>query len=125
MRHTGRLALIVCAIIVPVLASGQTGVEARCAELGANCKCSEPLDADNDDIEQLTYPNDLSQSPDPTECWGRPDFQGIQVSDAPPATILQSVPVSWTPGGFALEQHAGAGSVWLNAEDVVSGSEAF
>ena len=125
MRHAGRLALILLAILVPVFASGQTSVEARCTELGTNCKCSEPLDADNDDIQQLTYPNDLPQSPDATECWGRPDFQGIQVADSPPATVLHSVPAWWTPGGFALEQHAGAGGVWLNAENVVFGSEAF
>lgn len=95
-----------------------TAVEARCVELGAACRCSEPMDSNEGAV---AGGHDFSKSADSTECWGgRPGFQPYQASGTNGTRAA-----SWTPGGYALRQEANSGFIWLNPENPVSGPQAF
>lgn len=110
-------------LFVPLVSSPANAQEARCAELGAACDCSEPMGP------QETYlPDDhnLSDSPSGTECerWGQPFWNTNKTgSDA------TTVPEFGMPAGNTVDrviQLIGAGEaegtgsiVWLRGRMTV------
>src|SRR5262245_16610617 len=97
--------------LAPSAASANPAVEARCTELGANCRCSETMDEVNSDVGPHT---DFASSPDASECWGngpRANGTGIGWGDADEHGNTIAAPSGWGTAGHVLRVPGMAG-VW-------------
>lgn len=110
-------------VLISIVASLQTANagEARCAALGANCLCSEPLDGPEAAYGGILNNSnaDPASSDDATECWGRSGYQSF---DSDGNQTMAPVTTFGT-ARYALRQGVGGGFYWLYGLKV-SGHEA-
>lgn len=109
-----QIAFIALIWIWPLFSKAATSIEAWCIANPAICKCSEPMDSNDGNYGDQ---HNFTGSTGAKQCWGgAAGFQPFGTDGA-----WSSVPVPWTPGGFAQHPHGGA-SGWLLPEKVTSGN---